>query len=250
MYHPNKYAGNSWTRVTFASICAILLSCQTPIAFIPKYSPFSQKYSVNIIRQNEILHSGTGVLARNEIIKAKSAKSDIPIVPDSEIKTDDDSMTVFTARATLLFVSALYGTNFGCVKILDEALEPSFAATLRFSLAAIVFLPYLISLGSAKKKLVLGGIEVGLYAGVGYWAQASALLTTKASTAAFVCSLAVLVVPVLDMMSGKRSSSRAWYMTFIPALLATAGVACLELGGSEAPGVGDLFAFLQPIFFG
>jgi drug/metabolite transporter (DMT)-like permease len=36
----------------------------------------------------------------------------------------------------------------------------------------------------------------------------------------------------------------------LPALFATLGVACLELGGSLRPGIGDAWALLQPIFFG
>jgi drug/metabolite transporter (DMT)-like permease len=56
------------------------------------------------------------------------------------------------------------------------------------------------------------------------------------------------------MMFGKKDESvskeSVWYAPFIPALLATAGVACLELGGTDIPGVGDLWAFLQPLFFG
>jgi hypothetical protein len=42
------------------------------------------------------------------------------------------------ARAILIIVSAFYGTNFGCVKILNENLDPSVAAALRFSLVHIL----------------------------------------------------------------------------------------------------------------
>ena len=57
---------------------------------------------------------------------------------------DDDEGAVFRARGTLLFVSALYGTNFGCVKILGESLNPAFAASVRFFMAAVIFLPFLL----------------------------------------------------------------------------------------------------------
>jgi hypothetical protein len=42
------------------------------------------------------------------------------------------------ARTILIIVSAFYGTNFGCVKILNENLDPSVAAALRFSLVHIL----------------------------------------------------------------------------------------------------------------
>ena len=156
------------------------------------------------------------------------------------------------ARVTLLTVAAFYGTNFGCVKILDQALNPSVAATLRFSLAALVFLPYLVQHAKRNPRLILGGLEVGIYSFFGYWAQAHSLMTSSASTAAFICSLSVIVVPLLEATLGteKADSKVPWYQPLLPALLATAGVGCLELGGSEAPGVGDLWAFAQPLFFG
>ena len=157
----------------------------------------------------------------------------------------------WVSRLVLLTVSAFYGTNFGCVKILDEALSPSVAATLRFSLAASIFFPSLLKLGKDNPILVKGGLEVGIYLSLGYWAQAQSLLTSSASTAAFICSLAVVVVPMLDAIFGSKSAeNKPWYSSIVSPSLAVAGVGCLELGGTEVPGVGDLFALLQPIFFG
>jgi drug/metabolite transporter (DMT)-like permease len=168
------------------------------------------------------------------------------------IKWNELKDSKWLARTLLLIVSAFYGTNFGCVKILGESLDPSVAAAIRFTIAALVFLPFLINVGKDNQKLVLGGLEVGIYCSLGYWAQATALQTTNASNAAFICSLAVIVVPILDMLfgSGGKKSNRAWYEPLLPATLAAAGVGCLELGGSDIPGVGDLWAFLQPLFFG
>jgi hypothetical protein len=85
------------------------------------------------------------------------------------------------ARLVLVTVSAFYGTNFGCVKILNDALSPSLAAVLRFSLAALVFLPNLLSTFPKNPNLIKGGVEVGVYSFLGYWAQATALQTTSAS---------------------------------------------------------------------
>lgn len=157
------------------------------------------------------------------------------------------------ARLTLICVAAFYGTNFGCVKILGEALDPSAAAAMRFSLAATVFLPPLIKHAKTNPPLIRGGLEVGLYSFLGYWAQAHSLETSSASTAAFICSLAVIVVPLLDAAFGgqnSKSTNAPWYAPLFPAVLAAAGVGCLELGGSTAPGVGDLWAVAQPLFFG
>lgn len=157
---------------------------------------------------------------------------------------------IWRARAILIAVSAFYGTNFGCVKILGSALHPGVAALLRFSLAALVFMPQVIKVAQSNKKVITAGLEVGVYSAIGYFAQAESLLSTRASNVAFICSLAVIVVPIIESIAGERKGWTYLKSAFFPALLAAAGVGCLELGGTTVPGVGDLWAFLQPLFFG
>lgn len=66
---------------------------------------------------------------------------------------------------------------------------------------------------------------------------------------AFICSLAVVVVPLISLVMPRKddgaAATEAWYLPLLPALLAAAGVGSLELGGTEAPGVGDLLALGQ-----
>lgn len=147
-------------------------------------------------------------------------------------------------------MSAFYGTNFACVKILNDAMDPSLAAFIRFAIAASVFSPNLLRIIKTNPSLVKGGLEVGAYSSLGYWAQSNALESTSASIVAFICSLAVIVVPLLDRFVDKKKGEGMWYSDFIAPVLATIGVACLELGGADLPGVGSLWAFAQPLFFG
>jgi len=91
------------------------------------------------------------------------------------------------------------------------------------------------------------------------------LETTPASKSAFICSLAVVVVPLLDFVTGKRIEQKQW----IGAILAVIGVAFLELtgtttitgdGGATAVSAvaahmpllskGDLLSLVQPFAFG
>ena len=162
-------------------------------------------------------------------------------------------MSSWFARGLLIFVSALYGTNFGIVKILETNLDAGIAAASRFTLAAAIFAPALYRLIKIKPELIKGGLEVGAYCSIAYWGQANALETTSSSTAAFICSLAVVVVPILESLFGQKDvikSKQEKLTLFLPAALAVAGVGCLELGGSQMPQVGDAWALLQPIFFG
>jgi drug/metabolite transporter (DMT)-like permease len=98
----------------------------------------------------------------------------------------------------------MYGTNFGSVKILEEAMPASMAAAVRFTMATVVLLPMLRGL---KREVFLPAVEAGLYAAAGYYAQGVSLESggADASTAAFLCSLAVVVCPLLDLVQGTRS---------------------------------------------
>lgn len=68
---------------------------------------------------------------------------------------------------------------------------------------------------------------------------------------AFLCSLAVVTVPLLDFFVGKRLLPKQ----IVGALLAVAGVGFLELGGASGNiltslNYGDLASLVQPLAFG
>jgi len=157
------------------------------------------------------------------------------------------------ARLLLLAAAALYGTNFSLVKLMGEAstFPVAWSTTLRFGLAALATMPWLMV--DPEESEVLGatiaGFEVGLWNSVGYVAQAVGLETTPASESAFLCSMAVVVVPLLDFVfSGKNLLPRQW----TGVLLAILGVGALELGdhASLSLSTGDLISMIQPVAFG
>lgn len=104
-------------------------------------------------------------------------------------------------------------------------------------------------------------MQIGVLNAFGYWAQSESLMTTTASKAAFICSLSVILVPVLDALVGEKNKSpkerdagsrgglfSALNGPWFPALLASAGVACLELIGVQGgPNSGDIWALIQPL---
>ena len=83
---------------------------------------------------------------------------------------------------------------------------------------------------------------------LGYFAQGLSLAGggSDASTAAFLCSLAVVVYPLLDLMQGTRALACS---EVVAIALAVAGTAVLELSGA-APNTNDLWAMMQPLAFG
>jgi len=171
---------------------------------------------------------------------------------------------VWKARLLLIIAAALYGTNFTCVKLLDESVPVGISTTLRFALATLATLPWLVgpsegtSLSNAKENqntaistslaAAFAGLEVGAWNSIGYISQAIGLESTEASKSAFICSLSVVIVPILDFLAGKKLLPRE----IVGAAMAVAGVGVLELGGSAVISMssGDLVTLLQPLAFG
>ena len=191
---------------------------------------------------------------------------------------------VWKARLLLLLSAALYGTNFTMVKSLDESMSVGLSSTLRFGFATVAMLPWLfapiddeLKLLAAKERrriesisssednggknaltnfsnseptrlcVALSGMEIGLYNSIGYIAQAVGLKDTSASKSAFICSLAVVTVPILDYIWGKPLLRRQ----VMGAFLAAFGVYALELGGQDTTITdGDVMSLVQPLVFG
>lgn len=205
-------------------------------------------------------------------IATEQQSSSPPTTPIISVLSD-----VWKARLLLLLSAALYGTNFTLVKSIDEinGMSVGMASTLRFGFAALAMLPLLFAPIDAELKLMtkerrggggadgnilskfweeptrlsagLAGMEIGLYNSIGYLAQAVGLKTTTASKSAFICSMAVVTVPILDFIWGKKLLRRQ----IVGALLAAFGVFALELGGQQTTITdGDAMSLIQPFVFG
>ena len=75
----------------------------------------------------------------------------------AEAKADSAAVDVWASRGMLAGAAMLYGTNFGCVKLLEETVPMSLAAALRFSVAFVPFLPFLRKI---KPEVFKAGAEV------------------------------------------------------------------------------------------
>jgi len=105
-------------------------------------------------------------------------------------------------------MALLCSTNFTTLKLLGDGRSESVVAAVRFVGAMVPFLPLLpryASWGNIKS-----GAEIGLWCAFGYVAQAVGLQTADASHGAFICSLAMVVVPVFKSLNGEKVSSQLW----------------------------------------
>jgi len=142
---------------------------------------------------------------------------------------DDTFLNIWTARGLLLVVAVLWGTNFASVKYLMNLCfhppcnhPPSEAALARFGVAALISLPFLFG---RNLGLIMGGLECGLWITLGYFSQAIALETISSSQCAFLCSLTVVVVPLLTSIVTKKPPK---VISLVSAALAIGGVGILE----------------------
>ena len=265
-----KYISNTDRRSKFRSEKSLIGNSYSSRSDIT-IDTFSFENLFDKVLNNDDKETNYMIIESNSNDPSKSKIRNIEVVAvEEEEEVTDNSKNEWIARMILLTVSAFYGTNFGCVKILNEALDPSFAAACRFSVAAFVFLPNVLKVIKDKPKLVMAGLEVGAYNAGGYYFSALSLsTTTSVSTVAFLASLAVVVVPIMGILFPTNNENEKNKQNIIdnnslnlsdkglnlssplvPALLAALGVGCLELGGTQIPGIGDLLALAQPLFFG
>lgn len=165
------------------------------------------------------------------------------------------------ARFLVLVASAVYGTNFSVVKVLDERVPLAVSAALRFSLAAFIVGGIVLATedtandidAQKRTEAAFGGMEIGGWYCAGYLCQAIGLQTADASKSAFFNALAVIFVPLLDSLFRQRKMELG---SIVSVILAMLGVGLLQLGPSIVSGTpltitsGDLFCLGQALLFG
>lgn len=244
---------------------------------------YNKKYSIHprcLKRTSVVLYANSlvGSEKKEEIFSVKDEN-----IPSKSlgigVDADKNNSMLWKSRLLIIFAASLYGSNHSAVKILESNIPLEVGTTLRFALAAAITLPWLFqdednqsdsnsqSDSVATKDssnqndtfmslngAILGGAEIGFWNWMGYMAQAIGLQSTPAGTNAFICSLSVVIVPILDMLVGKKVLTRQ----MIGAALAVLGVGFLELNGlqenlsSGQPIISSdtCYSLVQPIAFG
>ena len=175
------------------------------------------------------------------------------------------SLGLWSSRALLLAVAAIYSTNFASVKYLETMCsdppcnhDPSEASFCRFLVSAFVCIPILYA-NRQNLQIIKAGLECGFWMSVNYVCQAEALEYIPAGKCAFIAALAVAIVPIFaGFFLGKPIKP----ISLFSSVIALLGVAILEnlfQVGATAPinsgifsslGKGDILALGQPLGFG
>jgi drug/metabolite transporter (DMT)-like permease len=126
------------------------------------------------------------------------------------------------------------------MKIALPDIKPNVLMVWRFSIAAVVLLPFV----RRDARLWRAGVELGLWLWAGYWTQIIGLQYTTVNRSAFITSLSVIFVPMIAAIRGRRISWLVW----LAAVMAVVGVGLLSYDLSP-PNIGDAWTLACAIIY-
>ena len=151
------------------------------------------------------------------------------------------------ANLLLILTTILWGTSFIITKNLTEDMPIFLYLGIRFSVAVIVFIPFLLNIKKISKKLILFAVLTGLVYYLVMFFQTLGMRTTTAGKAAFVTGLSTIMVPFITWFVFKKAlKKRIWLAVFISIV----GMALLLLEGETGIILGDLLVLVCAFLFG
>ena len=136
----------------------------------------------------------------------------------------------FVANLLLILTTILWGTSFIITKNLTEDMPIFLYLGIRFSVAIIAFVPFLINFKRFSKKLIVFAVLTGLIYYFVIVFQTLGIQTTTAGKAAFITGLGTIMVPFITWFAFKKAlKKRIWLAVFISIV----GMALLLLEGES-----------------
>ena len=164
---------------------------------------------------------------------------------DAQLSCRDARMRSQALRADLLMLitAMIWGSAFVAQRLGMDSIGPFLYTGLRFALACVLLLPLLALLQRRQRRpvaplnrnLLIGGVVMGLALSIGINLQQVGLLFTTVTNSGFITGLYVIVVPILGLLIGQRSSAGIW----LGASLAVVGMFLLSVGEGFTVASGD-----------
>jgi len=163
----------------------------------------------------------------------------------------------FKSDTILLTTAIIWGFAFVAQRVGMDYIGPFLFNGIRFALGCLVLLPLMIKTrrGSDNrstsdnpeyvKTLVAGSAAAGLMLFGGASLQQVGLVYTTAGKAGFITGLYVVIVPLLALFFGQRSTTGSW----TGAILASAGLYLLSVSQQFTIAFGDFLVLLCAVFF-
>ncbi|HBZ92462.1 MAG TPA: EamA family transporter [Pseudomonas sp.] len=147
------------------------------------------------------------------------------------------------ADLLMLITAMIWGSSFVAQRLGMDNIGPFLYTGLRFALACLALLPVLALLqrrqqcpvAPLNRNLLIGGVIMGLALSLGINLQQVGLLFTTVTNSGFITGLYVIVVPILGLLIGQRSSAGIW----LGASLAVVGMFLLSVGEGFTVASGD-----------
>ena len=157
----------------------------------------------------------------------------------------------------LLLAAIIWGFAFVAQRIGMDYVGPFTYNGVRFTLGAIILLPFLfvsaskneplikISHPADRRKIFIGSLMTGLFLFGGVALQQLGLQQTTAGKAGFITGLYVVFVPIVGLLFGQRSHISMW----IGAALSLTGLYLLSMTGGFTIAPGDKLVLYCAIIF-
>ena len=166
-------------------------------------------------------------------------------------------MKKYTGEGALLFNTLIWGGTFALIKSAFTDISPLLFLGLRFSIAALIFLPFVYaSLKKTNKQTLIAGSVLGLFYFAGFTAQSLGLNLTTATKSGFITGTFVVFIPILQLIIEKRKPK--WFNLF-SVFLVLIGLIMLSSKGENVLdfinqlgsdfNLGDLLTLLCAILF-
>ena len=177
--------------------------------------------------QNELLKMDAANFDANDDAESQPMMPSITLVGSDVVKMSENKDWLYW-RGMAFFVCLLWSSQFPIIKhifVLQPQLHASVYSAVRFTLASIILLPtYYSKLNDWN--MIKGTLFVALSAVCAYVGQSVGMsMGTTADKSAFICSLTVVWVPLLQGALKRNFREQKW----LPVILSIVGVAFLEL---------------------
>ena len=166
-------------------------------------------------------------------------------------------MKKYTGEIALLFNTIIWGGTFALIKNAFTDISPLLFLGLRFSIAALIFLPFVYaSLKKTNKQTLIAGSVLGFFYFTGFAAQTLGLNLTTATKSGFITGTFVVFIPILQLIIEKRKPK--WF-NILSVFLVLIGLIMLSSKGENAIdfmkqlgsdfNLGDLLTLLCALLF-
>ena len=146
----------------------------------------------------------------------------------------------------MILTTLLWGTSFIITKNLTQDVPIFLYLGIRFSIAIVGFIPYLIRVKRTNRRILVFGTLTGLIYYVAIVFQTLGIQTTTAGKAAFITGLSTIMVPFITWLGFRRViKKRVW----LAVIISISGMVFLLLEGESNIIIGDFLVLLCAVIY-